>query len=178
MPERMQRASFAASPVHPPRRQLSLYVPEASAAAIEAVRRVVDPVQSRLIPAHVTLCREDELAQVVDADLVARLTDVRGGPFTLRFGPPRLFSGHGMLLDCLDGESQFVALRAHLLGTADIRRLKPHITLAHPRNAKDAGASLADAACLSRGIAIEFDAIRSIEQEGGLAWHAKAIFAL
>jgi hypothetical protein len=43
------------------RRQLSLYVPEPIATRLEAVRRVLDPVQHALIPAHVTLCRDDEL---------------------------------------------------------------------------------------------------------------------
>ena len=44
------------------RRQLTLFVPHAEAAPIEALRATLDPVQHALIAAHVTLCREDELA--------------------------------------------------------------------------------------------------------------------
>jgi|GEM_PF-3988953 len=43
------------------RRHLILFVPAGITASIEALRRFVDPVQHSLIPAHVTLCREDEL---------------------------------------------------------------------------------------------------------------------
>ena len=70
------------------RRQLSLYVPPDAARQLEAVRRVLDPVQSRLIPAHVTLCREDELARVSGPELESRLGDARLKPVTLHFGGP------------------------------------------------------------------------------------------
>ena len=46
------------------RRQLTLFLAGEMAAAVEAVRRVVDPEQYRLIPAHVTLCREEENASM------------------------------------------------------------------------------------------------------------------
>ena len=42
--------------------QLTLFVPPPNAELIESVRRLVDPIQHQLIPAHVTLCREDEFA--------------------------------------------------------------------------------------------------------------------
>jgi len=44
------------------RRQLTLFVAPEASSSIEAVCEVVDPVQSRLIRAHVTLGREGELA--------------------------------------------------------------------------------------------------------------------
>ena len=46
------------------RRQLTMFVPEACASAIELVRAVVDPIQKALIFVHVTLCREDELGDL------------------------------------------------------------------------------------------------------------------
>jgi hypothetical protein len=66
------------------RRQLSLYVPRAEGALLEAVRRVLDPVQAGLIPAHVTLCREDELGHVAAMEIEARLRMA----VTLGFGRP------------------------------------------------------------------------------------------
>ena len=68
------------------RRQLSLYVPRAEGALLEAVRRVLDPVQAGLIPAHVTLCREDELGQVSAMEIEARLRMAAAEPVTLGFG--------------------------------------------------------------------------------------------
>ncbi|MBE2186447.1 MAG: hypothetical protein IAE99_06720 [Rhodothermales bacterium] len=41
------------------RRQLTLFVPPPRAEPIETVWRLVDPVQHRLIAAHVTLARGD-----------------------------------------------------------------------------------------------------------------------
>jgi hypothetical protein len=46
------------------RKQLSMYDPSGAAQDIEAVRKVVDPIQNSLIPAHITLCREDELCDL------------------------------------------------------------------------------------------------------------------
>ncbi|MEQ1633746.1 MAG: hypothetical protein ABL997_15305 [Planctomycetota bacterium] len=55
------------------RTQLSLFVPPPHDVLVESVRAVVDPVQHALIPAHVTLCREDELVLVPPEVLRARL---------------------------------------------------------------------------------------------------------
>ena len=44
------------------RRQVTLFVPDPTRSMLEAIRKRLDPVQYRLIRAHVTLCREDELA--------------------------------------------------------------------------------------------------------------------
>ena len=54
------------------RRQASLFLSDQF--QIESLRLRYNPIQARLIPAHVTLCREDE---VTDWDLVrARLARV------------------------------------------------------------------------------------------------------
>lgn len=70
--------AFANGPL---RSQLSLFVPPIiggdTRVDIEAIRCIVDPVQHRLIPAHVTLCREDELTGIVLADCAARLDHTR-----------------------------------------------------------------------------------------------------
>ena len=154
--------------MNPVRRQLSLYVPEPQRSAIDAIRAVLDPVQHRLIPAHVTLCREDELADVGADALAGRFAGA--APITLRFGAPERFAGHGVLMPCVAGESDVHALRQRLLGRRDVRRASPHLTLAHPRNPVAAGNDLAAAAALRDGIVLRFDRAQRIEQVDGRAW--------
>jgi 2'-5' RNA ligase len=156
--------------------QLSLYVPEPAATSLESVRRTLDPVQSSLIPAHVTLCREDELAPLENGALVSRLVDIPMEPVTLHFGKPEPFHEHGILLPCIAGEHEFIALREHVLGSRSIRRQSPHITLAHPRNPKVAGNCLANANVLPERISITFARINFIEQTGATPWRALGTF--
>lgn len=158
------------------RRQLSLYVPEPQRAAIDALRAALDPVQHALIPAHVTLCREDEIADI-DADALAeRLAGA--APITLRFGAPERFAGHGILMPCVAGEAEFHALRQQVLGRSDVRRASPHLTLAHPRNPRAPGNDLANAMALHGGITLRFEQAHLIEQIDGGAWRNLATFDL
>ncbi len=154
----------------PTRSQLSLFVPPHSGVKIETVRRVVDPVQSVLIPAHVTLCREDELAGLGLVDLRARLDRARHGPITLQFGPPERFGGHGMLMPCTDGTTVFQSLRQVVLAARDARPHAPHLTLAHPRNPKAPGNDLGCVTALGEGLSITFDEIHLIEQHDDAPW--------
>lgn len=160
------------------RRQLSLYVPGPAARELEAVRRVVDPVQAGVIPAHVTLCREDELEGLSLPELQSRLSSGRLRCVTLRFGRPQAFFGHGILLACVEGQGEFQKLREQVLGRTDIRTLEAHMTLAHPRNPRAAGNSLAAAAELPEGLSITFDTIRRIEQQAGRPWQVLEQFPL
>jgi 2'-5' RNA ligase len=160
------------------RRQLSLYVPSHAAAELEAVRQALDPVQSRLIPVHVTLCREDEMDSLSELELRDRLSNARPGPVTLQFGRPEVFSGHGILLNCIGGEGDFRLLRELILGTQAIRARKAHITLAHPRNPKSSGNSLANASCLPEVISITFPTLCLIEQERSEPWKLLRTFDL
>ena len=150
------------------RKQLSMYVPQEAARAIEAVRKVVDPIQSSLIPAHLTLCREDELGDL--ASVRARLRSAPFQPLTLRFGKPEAFSGHGLLLQCIEGEDQFRALREYLLASSRIRNQKPHITLAHPRNPRSGERSSSSTSALPEVNEVTFPSIYLIEQEGNEPW--------
>lgn len=158
------------------RRQLSLFVPVAEGVQLESVRHELDPVQSELIPAHVTLCREDEIGQLSASEIQARLQGCGAKPLTLSFGPPMIFRGHGVLLPCVAGESEFHELRAHLLGTTAIRR--PHITLAHPRNPRSAKWALPETVALPQTLSYTFVEIASIEQVGGAAWRVIREFRL
>ncbi len=158
------------------RKQLSLYAPEPAAIPVEEIRRVVDPVQHRLIPAHVTLCREDELTDL------ERITDTLRGnsfaPVTLRFGKAEFFDGHGLILHCVEGETGFRALREALLGSADIRNQRPHLTLAHPRNPKAPGNALANTAGLPTPFSITFPTVFLIRQTGRQPWEILDRFPL
>ena len=150
--------------------QLTLFVPSPAAELVESVRRLVDPIQHRLIPAHVTLCREDELERLGPELLKARLANVTAHPLTLRFGRPESFHDHGILLPCIDGHNDFRALREHLLGRSDIRDQTPHITLAHPRNAKAEHNDLGYASAMLDTLTITFREISRIEQHGTSPW--------
>lgn len=160
------------------RRQVTLYVPTAAAVELEAVRRIVDPVQSSLIAAHVTLCREDEIQGLSGSELQRRVANERCQPIALHFGRIEVFSGHGMLLACVGGQDEFHALRRQVLGRADIRTAQPHITLAHPRNPKAAGNSLAAVAGLSSGMCITFPSVCLIEQTNMQPWRVLERIAL
>lgn len=156
--------------------QLSLYVSSAERALLESVRQLLDPIQARLIPAHVTLCREDELVDVAPALLRARLE--RAGAVTLRFGPPEPFHGHGVLLPCVAGDDDFQALRRCVLGGGAVRRHAPHITLAHPRNPKASSNLAANVALLPGDLAFTFSSVCRIEQVGMQPWQVLDEFEL
>ncbi len=150
--------------------QLSLYVAEPQAATINKLRERLDPVQSGLIPAHVTLCREDEMASISLDDLKMRLRAAPMSTLVLGFGRPQAFSSHGILLPCETGAEQFAVLRECLLGSFGISQPPPHITLAHPRNPKARGNCLARARQLPGGLSIAFNQVNAIEQHGNEAW--------
>jgi len=161
------------------RRQLSLYVPHTESARLDAVRRVLDPVQTDLIPAHMTLCREDEIGEISALEIGSRLLRSAARPVTLSFGRPVNFEGHGVLLPCVAGEQAFHRLRTEILGSGSIRRHVPHITLAHPRNPPPANARLAGAMGLPENLSFTFATIVSIEQMGAaLPWRVLQEFAL
>lgn len=162
----------------PVRSQLSLFVPQDIAAEFETARRALDPVQSRLIPAHVTLCREDELAGLELASLAQRLRQSIPKAITLRFGPPERFDGHGILLPSVGDTAAFQSLRAVVLATPAPRFHAPHLTLAHPRNPQAPGNTIENAAHLSNGCAITFEAVHLIEQVDSEPWVVRVTFPL
>ncbi|MFZ6657480.1 2'-5' RNA ligase family protein [Undibacterium sp. TJN19] len=158
------------------RQQLSMYAAADAVKDIEALRAIVDPVQHGLIPAHITLCREDELADY--PAIKNRLQKLSWSVLSLRFGRPEVFSGHGILLHCIDGEDEFHHLREHLLDSIHIRNQRPHITIAHPRNPQASGNALAQALTLPETITVRFPAIYLIEQTGREPWRILETYAL
>lgn len=160
------------------RDQLSLFVPLPASDVLESVRRALDPVQHALIPAHVTLCRDDEIAGVHPELLRRRLQSLPSGPLAMVFGSPERFEGHGVQLKCLDGERSFQALRQHVLANELARRLPPHITLAHPRNPAPSDEDLLAVGRLATALRIEFRVVRWIRQESCGPWQVLDAFPL
>ncbi len=145
---------------------------------LESIRARLDPVQSGLIPAHVTLCREDELVAWSADALGARLARASLPPLTMQFGPPESFDGHGVLLPCTDGAAAFHRLRMVVLGAEPVRRPLAHITLAHPRNPRTNENVAATYASLNAPLEITFESVCLIEQVAGQPWEVRATFPL
>lgn len=150
------------------RRQLTLFVPEEAAARIERLREKADPLQFALIAAHVTLCREDELAELELSLLRERLA--HAAPLTLTFGQARRFAGHGILLPCIEGAADFQRLRTKALGAIDVREHEAHLTIAHPRNPRAAGNQDALLNVLPAPLTLTFREVALIEQRAARPW--------
>lgn len=158
--------------------QLSLYLPASEAETIEPVRRLLDPVQHGLIPAHVTLCREEELAPLDPNTLAARCADPRVRPLALRFGRAERFHGHGLLLPCVAGAQEYQALRELLLDSRPIRQPSPHVTLAHPRNPEAPGNHAGNFESLPYSLVVTFTRVELIEQVDAAPWRVLSSFRL
>ena len=146
------------------------------AATLEPIRQRLDPVQHGLIGAHVTLCREDELAE----SPLARLRGLVPLPsaITLTFGAPVGFDAHGVLLPCIDGSTEFHRLRAAVLASTAIRQHAAHITLAHPRNPRAPGNTTPGEISLATPLRVTFGTISLIEQVDGGPWVVREVVAL
>lgn len=114
------------------RRQLTLFLDEKYSQAIENIRWLYNSEQYKLISAHITLCRENELHDI--EKVIYNLNRLRHRPVHLTLTKPvRLDNGNGVLLPVT---SDCQALRKEILSgileTPGIQRL--HVTLMHPRN--------------------------------------------
>lgn len=158
--------------------QLSLFVPPPDAVPLERARRLLDPIQAALIPAHVTLCREDELESIDLRRLDAIIAASRAAPVCLRFGAAEVFKGHGVLLPCIDGEENFHDLRCRLLRSSIVRRHAPHLTLAHPRNPRAPLNIPANLHAVPAGLVVTFAVVHHILQDGVQPWRVIATHAL
>ncbi|MEM0925647.1 MAG: 2'-5' RNA ligase family protein [Planctomycetota bacterium] len=146
------------------RHQASLYLSDAG--AIETLRQRFNPRQAELIPAHVTLCREDEVG---DWDLLrARASDLCPFELRLEFGAA-IRDRDLVYLPVVSGEAEFRELRADLLGTRP-RDHDPHITLIHPRNGRCTDRDFREISRLAEPFGHVFRSIRVIEQRDGGKW--------
>ncbi|MBT9489619.1 MAG: 2'-5' RNA ligase family protein [Rubrivivax sp.] len=139
-------------------------------APLEVLRQRLDPAQAALIPAHVTLCREDELSALdVDA-LVTRIHTWPHGTLTLAFGAPQRFQGHGVLLPGVQGDDAFQRLRQWLLADPAARVHHAHLTLAHPRNPRAPGNTDAALAGVPTALRLGFAQVALVQQAGAEPW--------
>ena len=147
------------------RRQASLYLSDHI--QIESVRSRYNPIQARLIPAHVTLCREDE---VTDWDAFrTRLESLRPFEITLTFGTP-VRDQYFVFLPVCEGFDLYQAFRRKAL-MKEARDQTPHLTLIHPRNGTCTDQIFADSAeTIISPFRYTFREVMLIEQEDGGVW--------
>lgn len=151
----------------PTRRQLTLFLPPDKREVIESIRQKIDPLQHAMIPAHVTLCRDDEL--IPWQALGERLASLGQLSLTMRFGVPRVLLDGCVLMRPTLGAEPFQRLRQSILGPS-AKVLGAHITLLHPRHAAGAVYDLAELVARLPGVTITFHSIALIEQSGAGAW--------
>jgi 2'-5' RNA ligase len=146
------------------RKQASLYLTDVP--HIEAMRWKFNSQQAQLIPAHVTLCREDE---VDDWDLLReRVEAIKDFELTLNFGEPAREENF-VYLPIIDGEDRFHELRRLLL-KREPRRSTPHVTIIHPRNGTCDDASFDEISRELTPFQFTFREIQLIQQFAGEGW--------
>ncbi len=146
------------------RRQASLYLSDQF--QIEALRNRHNQMQARLIPAHVTLCREDE---VIDWDAFRiRLESLCPFEITLEFGAP-VRDHNFVFLPVRSGLDDFHDFRCAIL-MRDARKQTPHVTLVHPRNGSCTDQVFADISATLSPFQYTFREVMLIEQEDGGVW--------
>ncbi|CAN5241134.1 hypothetical protein BH20ACI2_BH20ACI2_12020 [soil metagenome] len=149
------------------RRQLTLFLPLAHRVVVDPIRQRLDPLQHAIVPAHVTLCRDEELTPW--QGLSQNLANL--GPFaiTLQFGEPQVLSDGCVLLRPSHGAEEYQHLRRSILGPL-AKHHGAHITLLHPRNVAGVTYNLAEINHALIGLTITFRTISLIEQHGAGPW--------
>lgn len=149
------------------RRQATLFLK--AQYLVERIRRQFNPEQARLIAAHATLCREDEVADWEDAANNLRRFSPKN--VMLEFGYPHR-EGNLLLLPVVGLTDQFDRLRELILNTkaTSARKHVPHITLIHPRNGICSDATFSSIVSDYRPFTNTFDEVSFIEQTNGGVW--------
>lgn len=146
------------------RRQASLYLFDHF--TIESCRSRFNPAQARLIPPHVTLCREDE---VTDWGAWQKsLESLLPLEITLEFGDP-VREENFVYLPVARGLEDFRQLRAKIL-RPPVREHSPHLTLIHPRNGICSDEIFNEITANLRPFQYTFREVALIEQVDGGAW--------
>lgn len=140
--------------------------------AISAIRLEFNPIQAALIEPHVTLIREDEVADW--PALARRITDSVQDKVPIRFGRPR--RDGDLVFVPSDDQSDFDDLRARLLDAP--RTHDAHITLVHPRNGRCSDAGFAAIRARLGPFEWTFGEIAFIEQNAGARWRVLERFPL
>jgi hypothetical protein len=153
------------------RRQASLFL--AGVPAVESMRNRWNPEQARLIPAHLTLCREDEIS---DWDgLQVKMKSLCPFEIHFAFGAP-VRDGNFVYLPILDGLDSFRKLRRQLL-SENARNLEPHVTIIHPRNGICTDCIFSEIQQSIQPFGTSIRDVRLIEQVDGGVWRTFALIA-
>lgn len=158
------------------RKQLTLFIEEKYSKNIENIRWLYNIEQYKLIKAHVTLCREDEL---FDLDkVISNLHRLRNTPVQLMISSPERFAdGKGVFLPVI---TKCQSLRKEILsgiienpGTPNL-----HITLMHPRNSCCTDEIFEAISSVEFPNDIMFKKISLIEQVDNNEWYTLDEFSL
>ena len=155
------------------RRQASLYLDDAS--IVEGLRNRFNPAQAALIPAHITLCREDEVSDwPALEDRIRALVPIA---LTLEFGLP-VRDGNLVYIPVVGSTESFDRLRHDLLAAdgKSPRKQWPHITLIHPRNGLCTDEIYDQIVKTITPFTAMLREISLIEQHDGGVWHRFARF--
>ena len=143
------------------RRQLTLFLSMPTRGIIDQVRQRIDPVQFGRLPAHITLCYDDEIQ---DWDYVAGSLDAFASEeirFNFTVDGARVFEaeGKGIYLRITEQGGFYDLARSRLLATSSSarRQVGPHLTLLHPRHARDRtdGWTLVDSIAFPERISVQ-----------------------
>lgn len=150
------------------RRQATLFLPASCADHVESIRSRFNPEQAKLIRAHVTLCREDE---VHDWGVFrSRLVSIHSTGIKLKVN--RIVRDGNLVYATCDNTDSFHALRHRLLATerSEPRHHQPHLTLIHPRNGICDDDTYGRLAAMFKPFVADFDTATVIEQTNGGIW--------
>ena len=160
------------------RKQLTLFLNEPSG-TIEKIRAEFNPVQFHLIPAHVTLCREDEIEPIQET--IERIESISlAKPVRVELEKLERFSNEkGLCLSSLGTNNEFKELRKRVLGQTELKKEQiPHITLMHPRNSTCTDPIFKAICSYVLPTKFEFGTISLIEQKNGGTWKVLREFSM
>lgn len=153
------------------RKQLTLFLSDQKE-LIEKIRLEFNPIQYGLIGAHVTLCRENEIA-----DLNAVIKNLKSihlqQPLKIDFNLMERFDqGKGLFIPAKQDNKAFHLLRALVLKDLPgmYKATMPHITLMHPRNSTCTTQIFNKIKNIELPKTLYFDKISLIEQVNGEKW--------
>jgi 2'-5' RNA ligase len=161
------------------RRQITLFVNKKDASEIESIRMKFNPEQHQLINSHVTLCRENEIANIEKVSDTFQNPDLSA--ITIQFGPAIRFDNNkGVLLPASGNNEPFHQLRTKILATLNmpVRRHEPHITLMHPGNSNCTDDNFEEIKSIDLPTCLKFDTVSLIEQIDGGQWQIISRFNL
>lgn len=153
------------------RKQLTIFLDEVESIPIELIRRKFNPRQYGLIKSHITLCREDEIEELINIQINLEKIDFH--QFELRTNGVRRFSrGKGVFIPVKDEENKFRELRKLVLENIcnEPREHEPHITLMHPRNSTCNDEKFKEIEQIQLPKILSVKKISLIEQEIGKKW--------